>query len=333
MPINNWWESDDSERYWMEITDRQDLGADLKAPQRDSRNKETWSYTLVSYAQPGDVVFHWHKHFAGEPALVGWSEVVGPLLEKPITWQAKGAAGRARRAPITGPGWLVPLRNYTKFATPLTRTALQDRRQEILDILADLERRAGGPVYAPFQNYGGKELRAQQGYLAKFPAALVPVLLGITHERPDFPMPHKGPTPVRPNSGQGYISDAARRAAIEQYAVKLARDHYTRLGADQIEELGKPYDLRVILNDEVRHVEVKGATGIGVDSVHLTQGEVDHACAYQPTDLFVVEQIKASQTADGGVSTAGGEVRVWMNWRPQESALRPTHLRYKLPGG
>ena len=34
--LNAWWEGDARERYWLEITDRLDLGIDLHAPQRDT---------------------------------------------------------------------------------------------------------------------------------------------------------------------------------------------------------------------------------------------------------------------------------------------------------
>ena len=88
----------------MEITNREDLGADLEAPQRDASSNESWSYTLVSYVEPGAIIFHWHASIAGEPALVGWSEATGTLEGIDITWQARGSAGRSRGVPTTGAG-------------------------------------------------------------------------------------------------------------------------------------------------------------------------------------------------------------------------------------
>ena len=32
---NHWWDNNPEERYWIEITKRPDIGADLKAPQFD----------------------------------------------------------------------------------------------------------------------------------------------------------------------------------------------------------------------------------------------------------------------------------------------------------
>ena len=60
MTINTWWSSDPTERYWMEITDREDPGEDLNAPQLDDRGREYWSHSLVTEAQPSDIVLHWH---------------------------------------------------------------------------------------------------------------------------------------------------------------------------------------------------------------------------------------------------------------------------------
>lgn len=78
MRINDWWTAEPAERYWMEITDRQDgLGDDLNAPTLDGGGRPYWSYSLVTETRPGDIVLHCHDKLAGEPAIVGWSEVVG----------------------------------------------------------------------------------------------------------------------------------------------------------------------------------------------------------------------------------------------------------------
>lgn len=331
MGINNWWEADPAERYWMEITDRQDLGDDLRIPKVDAAGGQTWSYTLTSYVQPGDRIFHWHKSLVGEPAMIGWSEAAGPLEEITMSWQAKGTRGRARGVPTVGPAWRMPLRNFTLLEAPLTRKIISARRAEILAILEEVAARVGRPTYAPFQNYGGRELRAQQGYLTKFPAALVDALfempqIGGEASSAAFEKQH-----VRAHRSQGYQANAAVRAKLEQHSVQKAISHYIGAGATEIEELGKPYDLRVVLDGVERHVEVKGTVGLGVESVQLTQGEVDHARSWQPTDLLVVDAIRVSSGEDGTVHAEGGNLRVWSDWVPEDFSLRPTHLRYMLP--
>lgn len=331
MAINNWWEADPAERYWMEITDREDLGEDLKAPKTDGVGGESWTYTLVSYVQPGDRVFHWHKSLLGEPAIVGWSEAVGPLGEITMSWQAKGTRGRARGVPTVGAAWRMPLRNFALLEKPVTRTMINARRAEVLEILMEVAARAGRTAYAPFQNYADRELRAQQGYLVKFPAALVDTLFDLPRIGGEASSTTAEEQQVRASRSQGYQANATVRAALEQHAVQRAIAYYTEAGATELDILGKPYDLRVVLHGVERHVEVKGTVGLDAGSVQLTQGEVDHARSWQPTDLLVVDAIRISSTEDGTVHAEGGNLRVWSGWEPEDSSLRPTHLRYALP--
>ena len=331
MGIHNWWDADPDEMYWMEIRkDPVGLGEYLRAPQAAFDGEPMWSYDLTSYVQPGDRVFHWHQTPSGEPGLLGWSEASGPLTTITWSWQARGTRGRERGVPTVGPTWNMPLIGYTKLERPITRSDLNARRPEVLEVIEGLKRANGKPIYAPFQNYGGVELRAQQGYLTKFPAALVALLF-------DLPPAETQESPgarswtARAGRGQGYLADAEQRKALERHAVQMAIEHYRAAGATEIEELGKPYDLRVTLDGIERHVEVKGSVGDDLDSVQLTQGEVDHARAFQPTDLFVVDGISASRGADRVIATSGGVTRIWVDWMPSDKALRPTHLRYTLP--
>jgi hypothetical protein len=71
MAVNRWWDADPAEVYWMEITGRDDLGANLAAPQTDERGEEYIGYTLVREVRDGDVVFHFDRN-------LGQGEVQGP---------------------------------------------------------------------------------------------------------------------------------------------------------------------------------------------------------------------------------------------------------------
>jgi hypothetical protein len=51
--MHRWWDENESERYWLEVTDRPDIGADLNAPQLDDSGKTRWSYDLMSEAADG----------------------------------------------------------------------------------------------------------------------------------------------------------------------------------------------------------------------------------------------------------------------------------------
>ena len=105
--ISEWWTADPGQRFWMEITDRVDLGADLFAPTTDKGGRPYWGYELVTYVQAGDVVLHWHKELGPEPAVVGWSQATGAYEDTDISWQARAAPTdareRERKGSLTAP--------------------------------------------------------------------------------------------------------------------------------------------------------------------------------------------------------------------------------------
>lgn len=123
-----------------------------------------------------------------------------------------------------------------------------------------------------------------------------------------------------PIAPQGYVEDSAVRKAIELQAVKTAIAHYMALGADEIEELGKPYDLKVKFPDRETHVEVKGSLRT-LTSVVLTKNEVQHARDTPGTELIVVDQIRMTTASSGDIKTAGGRLRSWSDWAPSDESL------------
>jgi hypothetical protein len=169
-----WWASDTRERYWMEITNRTDLGADLKAPQRNENGDPYWSYSLINAVRPGDVVLHYSTP---ERAIVGYSTAVGPVEERDIIWGARGSSARSSAiAPHSRAGWLLPLRDYHSLPSPVALGGLTSQRTDIQGVRDWLAAKYGGDnLYFPFVPYRKHELRALQGYLAKFPRHLLTV--------------------------------------------------------------------------------------------------------------------------------------------------------------
>ncbi|WP_422395409.1 protein NO VEIN domain-containing protein [Salinibacterium hongtaonis] len=101
------------------------------------------------------------------------------------------------------------------------------------------------------------------------------------------------------------------------------------MGAEEILELGKPYDLLVRLNGTELHIEVKGSTRV-LNSVILTRNEVSHAHQHPHTELYVVDQIHLETDNAGKVSTSGGRTRVWAPWAPSDDTLTPTVFLHRL---
>lgn len=169
-----WWDQLTTEKYWVEITDRPDIGADLKCPQTKKGNQEYWSYSLIRAIWPGDIVFHYSTN---ERAFVGASVAGGPLEERAIVWVPHGTSGRASEEdPKPRPGWWLPLYGYSNASRRLTLMELQelDNQNWFLNWLEGMEqqRKKGEIIAAPFQPYPRK-IRASQGYLTKMPAVFV----------------------------------------------------------------------------------------------------------------------------------------------------------------
>lgn len=323
--VNEWWAGDEAQRFWMEITNRPDVRVDLNAPQRDGAGKESWTYSLVAATRPGDVVFHWHSDWIDTSALIGWSEIIGPLEDVyPYTWQARGTRGRARGVPTVGNGWRMPCGNFSELNRPIDASRLNERRDRVLGLGEELKRQHG-TTYFPFSRYRDG-IRAAQAYLTKFPVELLEVL-------PSLREAMIGASSLRPSNrhrgGVGRLQDPALRKAIEEHAVDVARKHYLQSGATKVEVLGKPYDLLVRKQNGDLHVEVKGSS-LRLDSVTLTANEVTHARSYSATELFVVDEIEWKVSPDGAYTTSGGRQRLWGPWRPQDEDLTPIQYQYQL---
>lgn len=336
VPLNTWWTGDPQQRYWLEISDRDEPGENLLAPQLNGAGREEWSYSLLTETRPGDRVLHWYSAPGGGSSIFGWSEVVGPVSTGTITWQARGTRGRARGVPTTGPSWFVPLGGLHDLASPLYGSVLGVRDVEVRAVRDKLAAQHPGTLYFPFSFYRAGEVRAKQAYLTKFPVDLIDLFPELEEVRsnPDQAPPEDdaGASKKPVKGGSGRIQDPELRSAIEKRAVEVAKDHYVQLGADWIEELGKPYDLRLSLGGVERHVEVKGSSQSSV-RVDLTFNEVAHAASFQPTDLVVVDGIDWKRDSSGKPVASGGQLRKWADWEPNELDLTAIAYRYSLPDG
>jgi hypothetical protein len=88
--MSYWWDKLDEEKYWVEITDRKDIGKDLNCPQADDRGSPEGSYSLIKAIKPGDIVFHYSTK---KQRIEGASVAGGPLEERTTTWIPHGRVG------------------------------------------------------------------------------------------------------------------------------------------------------------------------------------------------------------------------------------------------
>lgn len=171
MDINRWWRTFPSERYWLEVTDRADLGIDLNAPQRREGDQEYYGYSLIYEISEGDAVFHYHK---GNKAVVAVSRATGGVWVDTVLWGARGTFARNNGIqPYKRPGWRLGLDAFQALSSPVTLEDLRSHHAAIQAIRERLERTVHGGLYFPFELSETRDLRPTQAYITKLPAEVV----------------------------------------------------------------------------------------------------------------------------------------------------------------
>jgi 5-methylcytosine-specific restriction protein A len=183
-----WWAGEPEERFWLEATDRNDIGADLRAPELDSTGRPNWRYTLFMEARQGDMVLHYDKSPSAS-GIIGFSYIAGSWRQAPIVWAARGTFARARGdEPHERNGYVVPLEGFTSLAQPLLLSQLRERAADLVDLLTGLRQQHGAKaaLYFPFEVTEVREPRLLQGYAFKLPAqflSLFPELAAVPASR------------------------------------------------------------------------------------------------------------------------------------------------------
>jgi hypothetical protein len=329
MPLSNpWWESDPQERYWIEITGRENLGDDLLSPQKGVGGRTTSGYESMTHLRAGDVVFHYWQQQGQEPAIVSYSQVVGSAFESTIVWRPHGK-NATRVAPRKSVAWQVPLGGMYDVPNPVTLSDLRAKSTQLKTIFEVLKSAHGDPIYFPFAWYQGK-LRAQQLYLTKLPAdvvSLFPDLQALALGFSGTSEPSSRPVGRRAKTA-GYVLDPEIRRAIELQAMRQADNLLNGQGYVTTDvSANSPYDIHAVRGDEVVAVEVKGSSGTAT-TVELTIGEVKKARDPRiGSMLIVVDQIPVTRLTDG-VQTGVGRIRQWCNWNPDQPSDRLSAIRF-----
>jgi hypothetical protein len=180
--VNEWWASDPQQRFWLEITDRRDIGVDLHCPQRDADGNRTPGYSLIWWVQIDDIIFHYDRN---AHAITAWSRAAGPVTEAPTVWLSHRATTRRRLLQERAqPGWWLDLDGPFTLDPPLTLTQIRESALALRAMLEALRADHPGSLYFPFSFYGGIEPRPQQPYLNKLPVEFVELFpsLGVAAE-------------------------------------------------------------------------------------------------------------------------------------------------------
>lgn len=213
---SHWWVSDPAERFWLEATDRADIGADLRAPLTDASGHDNWRYSLLKEAQIGDIVLHYNKS-AGVGGIVGWSRIAAPPHDAPIVWAARGTFARARGDdPIARPGYLIPLSDFHQLPQALTLQVLRKSAPTLRQLVDDVYARHGKEtsLYFPFDVSGVRDLRLLQGYGFKLPKHFLDIFPELSS------VPRDGPLPL--------AADDADTNAFDPEGIEDARERVIR---------------------------------------------------------------------------------------------------------
>jgi hypothetical protein len=331
---------------WMEITRREDIGADLKAPSAARGGGVTGSYVLVPAVRPDDVVIHYDSR---REAIVGVSVATSSAEPAPIYWVARGSyARRAGAQPQWVPGLRVALDRFRELEPPVAMAEIRGHRDEMLALRQRMQDQAAGqPIYFPWIPYRDT-LRTFQSYLVKMPQeaiSLFPKLRALVDEAVSDASSSAIRSPAeqamqavidaagkiaRRGGGLGFQVDQNVKVAVEVCAMNAATEFYREDWDVEDVHGTESYDLVCRRHGEVKHVEVKGTTTDGVEVI-LTPNEVRHAREYPCTALFILSNITIERADDGTVTAAGGDQHLFDPWPIDDGTLTPLGFRYQVP--
>lgn len=335
---HSWWESSLEEKFWVESTDRTDIGRNLLAPISTHAGQK-----LVAFVEDGDVVFHYYQP---TKSIVAFSVAKGFPKIGEIRWPD-------RKTSDISPAYKIDLINYTELDEPITLKEIQEKQASIRTIKAALDKKYDGKsIYFPFQIPKEKVIQPAQGaYLSKIPKAVVDLFpsavmqLGqdiapeISHIKTPITSKlatYKPTIPRTPaESAYGIQTDEKKKKATELRGMALATKYLEKLGYN-VEDVSAQkrlgYDLRAVKGEEVVGVEVKSSILSRIE-VSVTTAEVEYAQIAGEefrSLLYVVDQIVCMKDGDE-FKTSGGRERFWWDWNPDSDSLTPIDYRYTLP--
>ena len=128
----------------------------------------------------------------------------------------------------------------------------------------------------------------------------------------------------------GRLMSKAERDAVEERALDVAKDHYSKRGWTLLGDYRRrPYDLHFEKKGRQLFVEVKGTQADGA-LVGVTSGEVNFARKNKPNSaLFVVSGIELARRGKKSVAR-GGSGRVVAPWNPHEKDLAAVAYVYTV---
>lgn len=168
--INAWWEGRPGERYWLDVTGRDDPDKLLAAPRGEGRWAASWTHRLITHVRGGDVVFHYD---AIQQAIVAWSISHGRVGKKQLSWPLRAEPAGNETTSQRLPSWGILLRHCTKLSAAVPLAEIARIQWSLFPSLRELEDEVGDPLYYPFEIGNREATRPLAGYVFKLPAVFV----------------------------------------------------------------------------------------------------------------------------------------------------------------
>lgn len=320
---NVWWQKYTEEYYWVEVTKRDDIGEDLRAPLKDSGNKDSWRYSILQQMCPGDLVVHYDSNVK---AIIGISRVADSWKESAIDWIPSKQQKKDDK-PNIRPGQMVKLTDYNKIRK-LTLKQIQKNNDEIEYIVEDLRTRYNKPPYFPFSpaTEKRKSLSVNEGYGFVISQSFVDLFPKLKEALDKFRKGKKIKLGNDKPDRQPVNQD--KKDAVEYYAFERAMKYYQQKGfsVEAMPRKGFPYDIKAKKGDKELHVEVKGLSS-KLEKIQLTWKEYEHCIAHPKNSvLYVLSEIKCTAPTKKRKKwkCSNGVLKEENPWRINKSNLKAT---------
>lgn len=228
---------------------------------------------------------------------------------------------------------MAPLGGNVALPTPLTQDGVRAKEAAVSKVRDALETAHGKPAYFQFAISDKRPVRAAQGYLVKFPRALVTAFPELRLAR------HLARTPrvraVGPHDAwltanvvnKGRMPDAKRNKAIEMHAVNTVMGLWKHDGY-KVEDVGLKRPVGYHCYPRRRRSPHRGEGQQRNEGCRRSDRWRGSPCRGEPGDCPCGGGSNQGQRRQ---PVLGCRVRVWQDWAPSRVVLVPTTYRYPLP--
>lgn len=322
--INNiWWNK--SEVFWVEVTDRDDIGENIWAPKFDTSGKKRIpSYSLVAMVKPGDIIFHYSRP---RRQYIGHSVAKGYFYDDYEMWGSQGS-DESRKNPFLREVFKVDLSNFSIFEQPIELDEVRKKTNEIFREIEKLKEEASGAIYAPFV-YKNDQLEPPQGYLWKMPRNIAE-MIGLIDKDENISSgvekKFRPKTNIKRKSKRK--TNAKKNKAIELRGMEFASNYFKSQGWEVEDTSSTTVDLTCIKDGIELLVEVKGTQKErNKAKITLTKNEVNLHKQEESNALVIVSEISVDETS-GEPIASGGYGQILYNWSPEDENLIATQFEY-----